>query len=397
MSFLAEFPATGKFDDSSKIDAFSFNGPDGFVAGRGDAVAVPPGPAASLADRLSALALQPGEIIGGAMPFDKTGDDCLWRAGEIRSKAARPVASQPAPLREFSLLPEPWAEDYAALVREALGHLGAEGPDALQKIVLARSLLIQSPAPIAVDALLARLAHDPAATAFRVRLSGDAGSPEMQNRHLVGATPELLLRKRGTRVSSHPLAGSARRAREAAEDRRIAQTLSGSEKDRREHGYVVDYILDTLAPYCANLSAPRGIEVTHTANMWHLGTEIVGTLRDSDLPAAVLASILHPTPAICGVPVAAARQLIGELEPVPRDFYAGTVGWSDAAGDGTWYVAIRCADVMGATARLFAGAGIVLGSDPMSEAIETGAKFGALLAALGIPADAVVAGLVQGN
>ena len=127
--------------------------------------------------------------------------------------------------------------------------------------------------------------------------------------------------------------------------------------------------------------------------MWHLGTRIEGMLKDPEMPSVVLAALLHPTPAVCGVPMARANALIHDLEPVPRDFYAGAVGWCDARGDGAWYVAIRCAEIAGATARLYAGAGIVPGSDPMAEAAETGAKFGAFLAALGLPPDAGLAGL----
>jgi len=104
----------------------------------------------------------------------------------------------------------------------------------------------------------------------------------------------------------------------------------------------------------------------------------------------VLAARLHPTPAVCGLPCARAAGLIRSLEPVERDFYAGAVGWCDRRGDGAWYVAIRCAELCGAQARLYAGAGIVLGSEPRAEAAETGAKFGALLAALGLPRDAAL-------
>lgn len=404
MGFISELKPSDHLEDSNPDCLFSFAGPEGHVVAQDPVFAVPRGPAATLPLRLAALALEEGEIIGGAMPFDKSDDDCLWRAraGDApASGRAAPTVAQPVPqppLREFALAPQPWAEDYAAMVTEALACLAqgdkAGANEGLKKIVLARSLLIESPRTIPVAALLARLGRDPEATAFRVRLPDPADRPHAR-RHLVGATPELLVQKTGDAIRSHPLAGSAKRAGSAAEDKQVAQALAQSEKDRREHLYVVDYILDTLAPYCAELCAPRGTEVTHTASMWHLGTEIKGRLRDRETPSAVLASILHPTPAICGLPPSASARLIAELEPVRRGFYAGAVGWSKANGDGAWYVAIRCADICGTTARLFAGAGIVLGSEPMSEAAETGAKFGALLAALGLPADMAVAGLLQ--
>lgn len=209
-------------------------------------------------------------------------------------------------------------------------------------------------------------------------------------RALIGATPELLLEKTGGRIESHPLAGSARRMADPDLDRQARDGLAQSAKDQREHAIVVEYILDTLAPYCSALGCPQGTALTSTRSMWHLGTLITGELRDPDTPSVLLAAALHPTPAVCGLPCERAANLIGQLEPVERDFYAGAVGWSDLGrgGDGAWYVAIRCADICGPFARLYAGAGIVPGSDPRAEAAETGAKFGAMLQVLGLSSDA---------
>ncbi|WP_333629139.1 isochorismate synthase, partial [Stenotrophomonas cyclobalanopsidis] len=201
---------------------------------------------------------------------------------------------------------------------------------------------------------------------------------------LVGATPELLLRKRGAQVLSHPLAGSARRSSDPAEDQRVAQALLASRKDHDEHRHVVEAIVDGLAPWCSRVEAQAQPMLHATASMWHLGTRIHATLKDPSTPAATLLAELHPTPAVCGTPRQAALQRIRELEPVPRGFYAGAVGWLDAQGDGDWYVAIRCARLQGTQLRLFAGAGIVADSQPEAEAAETGAKFTALLNALGV-------------
>ena len=121
-----------------------------------------------------------------------------------------------------------------------------------------------------------------------------------------------------------------------------------------------------------------------TASMWHLGTRIHATLKDPKTSAVELLAQLHPTPAVCGTPRLAALQRIRELEPVPRGFYAGAVGWLDAQGDGDWYVAIRCARLQGTQLRLYAGAGIVAQSQPDAEVAETAAKFAALLNALGV-------------
>ncbi|PZO66686.1 MAG: isochorismate synthase [Paracoccus denitrificans] len=362
---------------------FLFANGDGTVVGH-DATRVPAGPARTLADRVAQLTLQPGQVIAGALPFDRTQDDCLWLAAV--ADAASPAADEPSP--GMTITPEPSARDYAEAVAQALVRMRA---DSVAKVVLARTLRLSGDTPISVPALRAQLAQDASATVFDVRLPDRHGHP----RRLVGATPELLIQKSGTQIVSHPLAGSAQRLADNGRDTDVANALAGSEKDRREHGYVVEYILDTLAPYCRDLGAPRGAEIIHTDSMWHLGTHITGQLRDDTTPSVVLAGLLHPTPAICGVPMAAAEQLIRTLEPIPRDFYAGSVGWSDAQGDGTWYVAIRCAEISGATARLYAGAGVVEGSDPWGEAAETGAKFAALLTAFGLPATAGLDGVLQ--
>ncbi|MCE8459475.1 chorismate-binding protein, partial [Rhodovulum sulfidophilum] len=164
-------------------------------------------------------------------------------------------------------------------------------PDALTKVVLARSLLVEDRMAFALPGLMARLAEDPAVTVFQVALPQDAdGSAPRQ---LVGATPELLLRKRGDSVVSHPLAGSARRLDDPEEDARNANALARSEKDRREHGLVVEYILDMLAPVCKRLGTPEGTALTTTRSMWHIGTRIEGRLKDPETPAILLAAALH--------------------------------------------------------------------------------------------------------
>ncbi|ANT63220.1 isochorismate synthase (plasmid) [Salipiger sp. CCB-MM3] len=354
------------------------NGRDTRIA-RGPLQPVPRGDAASLGARLApALAALPqGGMIGGALPFDRAAEDCLWSA---EAQGGHLPVGAPAPTGQLRLTPEPQARDYAAAVAAALAEMQAN--PALEKVVLARTLRLESTRPIDRAGLLARLAADPAVTAFDVALPG--------GRHLVGGTPELLLDKRGAEILSHPLAGSARRSTDAREDRAAAEALAGSEKDQREHALVVEFILDTLAPLCRTLGAPEGTCITSTGSMWHLGTRIAGQLREKDQPAPVLAACLHPTPAVCGLPRDPAAELIRQLEPVQRDFYAGAVGWCDARGDGAWHVAIRCAELQGTHARLYAGAGIVPGSDPDSETRETGAKFGAMLSAFGLAPDAAL-------
>ncbi|WP_062561442.1 isochorismate synthase [Paracoccus aminovorans] len=391
---LSEAPKTSASPVPDPV-LFGFHGPSGHVLARGPARRLAPGNAATLGARVAAALDKAGadDLIGGALPFDRQAEDCLWHCRRAPAPQPSGVAPQGLPLAGWRLAAEPAATDYARAVARALAIMYEESgrANALEKIVLARTLLVEAAAPIPVEALMSRLQADRTVTAFRVALP--AGLAHPLGRMLCGATPELLVEKTGRLVSSHPLAGSARRLADPVADRAGAEALAGSAKDHREHALVVEAILDTLSPWCRELSCPEGTRVTSTRSMWHLGTRIEGRLRDEDTPSVVLASALHPTPAVCGVPTPRAAGLIRELEPVARDFYAGAVGWCDGKGDGAWYVAIRCAEISGRQARLYAGAGIVPGSDPMAEAAETGAKFGAFLAALGLPADAGLEGL----
>jgi isochorismate synthase len=167
-------------------------------------------------------------------------------------------------------------------------------------------------------------------------------------------------------------------------DRDAGAQLLASPKNQREHRAAAEMVLDTLTPYCRKLSAPLGIALTSTAGMWHLGTRIEGLLRDRDTPCAELLAALHPTPAVCGLPRQIAEAALPQLEGYDRGFYAGAVGWLDDSGDGAWYLALRCAEISGCEARLYAGAGIVAGSTPEAEEAETSAKFRAMLGAFGV-------------
>jgi menaquinone-specific isochorismate synthase len=193
---------------------------------------------------------------------------------------------------------------------------------------------------------------------------------------LVGATPEMLVRREKGLVTSRVLAGTIRRTGDDARDLALAARLARSSKDLEEHEYAVRSVAQALAPHCATTNVPEAPFVLHLANVMHLATDVTGVLADSS-SSLELAAALHPSAAVCGTPTASAAALIEELEGMDRDRYAGPVGWMDAQGDGEWGIALRCARLDPADrrrARLFAGCGIVAGSDPEAELGESDAK-----------------------
>jgi menaquinone-specific isochorismate synthase len=274
--------------------------------------------------------------------------------------AARPAAV-PAEVRwnDGSLSAPQWEQAVsAAVARIRAGEL--------RKVVLARDLHAVASGPIDVRVLLARLAaRYPGCYTFSC-----AG--------LAGATPELLIRRQGQQVRSLVLAGTAPRGGSPAEDDALGAGLLASAKDVEEHGYAVADVRAALAPLCADLSVAGQPSLLRLANVQHLATPVAGRLAGppGDQPSALaLAAALHPTAAVCGTPTAAAMDLIRELEGMDRGRYAGPVGWVDAAGNGEWGIALRCAALAGPRARLFAGCGIVADSDPGAELAEAQAKF----------------------
>jgi isochorismate synthase len=220
---------------------------------------------------------------------------------------------------------------------------------------------------------------DPEAYTFVVPISGGKAGPR---RSLVGASPELLVSRRGRDVRSNPLAGSAPRSGDPVEDRANAEGLSGSSKNREEHEIVVEAVAETLRPFCTRLTWDPEPVLRETPNVWHLSTGFHGVLTDPAPSALDLVAALHPTPAVGGTPRDAALDAISDLEPFDRGRYAGPVGWMDAHGDGEWAIALRCAELSGDRAVLYAGAGIVAGSEPDDEVDETERKFRAFLDAL---------------
>lgn len=241
----------------------------------------------------------------------------------------------------------------AAVERISDGRVG--------KVVLAHDLLATAEDDIDVRAVLGGLAaRNPDCWTFAVD-------------GLVGATPELLVSRSGDRVTSRVLAGTTPRGGDSAEDRVRVEALLHSAKDLAEHRFAVESLVESLASHVRDLDVPAEPRPLELSNVTHLATDVTATLEDgSDVLDLVAA--LHPTAAVGGTPTAAALELLAELEPMRRGRYSGPVGWLDARGDGEWGIALRCAQLDGPTARLFAGCGIVAGSDPDAEVLEAQAK-----------------------
>jgi menaquinone-specific isochorismate synthase len=281
-----------------------------------------------------------------------------------------PQDDGPAPRLRYAdgaLDPATWC----AAVATAVERIGA---GELAKVVLARDLLVSADVPLDPRRLLRRLA-DRFPDCWTFSVDG-----------LLGATPELLLRRSGRQLSARVLAGTAPRGA-GADDERLASALIGSAKDRAEHALAVDSLVGALEPYCTALDAPAEPDLLTLANVRHLATDVTGTQRRRGPHGGAglleLVGAVHPTAAVCGTPTPDAAALIAELEGMERGRYAGPVGWLDARGDGEFGLALRCAELVGDdSARLFAGCGIVAGSEPAAELAETQSKFAAFQAAL---------------
>ncbi|GAA2439843.1 chorismate-binding protein [Actinomadura vinacea] len=232
----------------------------------------------------------------------------------------------------------------------------------LGKVVLARDLHAHADEPIDARVLLRRLA------------AAYPGCYTFSCAGLVGATPELLIRRTGGTLDSLVLAGTTARGTGPADDAARAARLFASAKDRQEHAYAAEMVRDALAPLCAELTVPDEPELLTLANVMHLASAVHGRL-DTDRSVLDVLAALHPTPAVCGTPTDTALQLIRELEGMDRGRYAGPVGWVDSRGDGEWGIALRCAQIEGTRARLFAGCGIVADSAPAAELAEAQSKF----------------------
>jgi len=280
-----------------------------------------------------------------------------------------PTEAPPTPGRVSADVAGRQIGQWKASVAEAIARIKA---GELDKVVLARDVVATTERPLDSRHLLNRLASAfPECWAFSVD-------------GLVGATPELLVRRQGDQVTSRVLAGTVRTDEDSAEDGRLAEGLRESGKNLEEHSYAVTSVAGALSTHCTDLVVPIRPSVLRLANVQHLATDVSGLLVD-DTPALALAASLHPTAAVCGTPTERAFTMIRQIEQLDRGRYAGPVGWMDANGDGEFGIALRCGAIEPETPnriRLFAGCGIVAGSDAGAEVEESEAKLLAMRHAL---------------
>jgi menaquinone-specific isochorismate synthase len=301
------------------------------------------------------------------------GDDPEERSAALNARLAGLRGEAPLPLLD----PHPTSHakirsvrppgDFEAAVSAATTRIGA---GEMSKVVLAREVVVSAAA-----------AHDPAALFGAMReqfpscFNFCCGTPEAA---FIGASPELLVRRSGASASTVALAGSTRRSSDPAVDDHLGEQLLRSDKDRREQRIVAERIVRALRPYAVWVEAAPEPEIVKVANIQHLATPVIAQLAEPR-SAIELAGMLHPTPAVGGEPWPAAAAAIAELEGMDRGWYAGPVGWMDATEDGEFCVALRSALLRDREAHLFAGVGVVAGSEPAAELAETEVKLEALL------------------
>ena len=306
----------------------------------------------------------PRKVVGK----DEAGNCWITTIDDASPTISPALASQPKP-STFNVEPITPIETYKKAV---LAARDAVRSGAITKAVIAREIRVTSSIPIDVHAVLLRL-RATFARSYRYSING-----------CIGASPELVVEIKGDRIRSHPLAGTTPRTGDPKTDDELARKLIASMKDQVEHRVVIDVIHEMLLPWCSYLDWEPEPSVLQVANVQHLGTLIEGHLSAVRPSVMEIVRTLSPTPALGGHPRDAALALIADVEELDRGPYGGAVGWVDGSGNGTWAVAIRCAELSDdrLAARLIAGGGIVAASDPDAELAETQAKFQAMLSAI---------------
>ena len=303
----------------------------------------------------------------------RAGQSWMTTIGDRPSRLSLPPVGEPleAPsglrLRQGSMSERVWMQIVGEVIR-----LIRSGE--VEKVVLARDLIIEADAPIDVRWVVNRLI-DRYPTCWTYLVD-----------KLVGATPELLIRRQGGLATSRVLAGTVSLDPKNTNSLVKAAELATSSKDVAEHEFAVESVARALEPYCSAMNVPEAPSVLPLPNVMHLATDITGVTEPNSSSLA-LAAALHPSAAVCGTPTFAAREVISELESMDRGRYAGPVGWVDSQGDGEWAIALRGGQVKQdspETIQLFAGCGLVTDSDPAAELAETKAKFLPMLQAFGL-------------
>jgi isochorismate synthase len=312
----------------------------------------------------------PCDLVIPAMSVVKSADGRQWVTTVDDAAVELDTPARPEPrAQSFTTEPLTPVKEYLVAVTAARD---AVRDGRLTKAVIAREVLVSSDEAIDIHAVLVRLRMS-FGSSYRYSIDG-----------FVGAMPELLVSVRGNTVQAHPFAGTTPRTGDPDTDTRAAADLLASAKNQTEHRVVIDMIHDTLLPWCSYLDWEPEPSIVAVANVQHLGTRMEGHLSDPRPNVLELVRALAPTPAVGGFPRAEALALIEEVEGFERGRYAGSVGWVDSEGDGTWAVALRCAEFSDdrRRARLVAGGGIVADSEPLAELAETQAKFQAMLSAI---------------
>lgn len=339
-------------------------------------------PAAALVlPRVAVQSVSAGHVLSIHLPV-APGETTAQVTARARHEAER-VLARLADLRP--LFAPPPADlachegDFSAWERAVRTVTGQIAVGAVRKVVLARTARVAASRPFDVPALLARLG-ELCPGCFRFLFEFAPGVA------FAGATPERLASVSGAHFATAAVAGSIRRGDFPAEDAALGQQLLASDKDQREHAFVVEQIRARMAPLARALHIPPAPALMRLHNIQHLHTPITGALHP-DHSLLDIVSALHPTPAVGGVPGPAALTLIRQLEDFERGWYAAPLGWVNARGDGDVVVGLRSGLFRGAQATLFGGAGLVADSDPRKEWDETGLKIRFVRQALeGVPA-----------
>lgn len=317
-------------------------------------------------------------VLFAIVPFDEKTPTKFFIPEKLYvSSSARERKNNKVGANKATVISSPTGNDYKQGVATLLNLFNTTD---LSKVVLSRSVRIATDQIIDQTALLRNLL---AINSLGYTFAVDIG----KETKLMGASPELLLAKKGGHVVSNPLAGSRPKSINESDNQISHTSLLDTQKDLNEHSFVVEEVEKVLSGYCRNLFTPMVPSVIETETMLHLSTRLEGQAIDPDINSLQIAAELHPTPAVCGFPRHSAYQAIKQIEKFERGYFCGMIGWCDARGNGEWVVTIRCAEVSQREMCIFAGAGIVHESSPQSELEETGAKMSTILKAAGIKID----------